>query len=84
MSDKPKLDAAVPRVVRHTAAARVCAMESEKLNLQKLDVEISRMKLSIGERITALDRQIADEKASVTSVEKSASALKVSLPTPAL
>lgn len=58
----------VQSVVRHTVAARVAAMESEKLHLQNLHGEISRARLSIGDRIAALDRQIAAEKASVPNV----------------
>lgn len=53
------------RMVRHTVAARVASMESEKLYLQNLHGDISRLRLSIGDRIAALERQIAAEKASV-------------------
>ena len=53
------------RLVRHTVAARVSSMESEKLYLQNLHGDISRLRLSIADRIAALDRQIAAEKASV-------------------
>lgn len=52
-------------LVLHTVAARVVSMESEKLYLQNLHGDISRLRLSIGDRIEALDRQIAAEKASV-------------------
>ena len=62
---------AVQRVVRHTVAARVASMESEKLYLQNLHGDISRLRLSIGDRIAALDRQIAAEKASVPNDKSS-------------
>ena len=56
---------AVERIVRHTVAARVSSMESEKLYLQHLHGELGRQWRSIGERIEAIDRQIIAEKASV-------------------
>jgi len=65
---KLKLEAdSSQRLIRHAVAARVAAMESEKLYLQNLHGEISTMRLSIGDRIAALDRQIASEKSSVSN-----------------
>ena len=60
---KEKRQLRVQRVIMQTAAARVSAMESEKINLQKLHGDVSFLKLSIGDRITTLEIQIADEKA---------------------
>lgn len=59
------------REIRQTVAARVSEMESEKIYLQNLHGDISRVRLSIGDRISALDRQIAAEKASVPNVKVS-------------
>jgi hypothetical protein len=53
------------QVVRHTVAARVAAMESEKLYLQTLHGELGRQWRSIGDRIESINRQVAAEKASV-------------------
>ena len=53
------------QVVLHTAAARVSSMESEKLYLQNLHGQMGEAWRSVGDRIAALDRQIAAEKASV-------------------
>ena len=59
------------RLVRHTVAARVASMESEKLYLQNLCGELNLMRLSVKDRIEAIDRQIIAEKASMPNVEVS-------------
>jgi hypothetical protein len=53
------------RAIRHTVAARVAAMEQEKMYLQDLHGELGRQWRSIGDRIASIDRQVAAEKASV-------------------
>jgi hypothetical protein len=54
------------RLVRHTAAARISSMESEKLYLQNLCGELNRTRMSVKDRIEAIDRQIMAEKVSVS------------------
>lgn len=52
------------------AAARVVAMEAEKLFLQKLHGEMQLQWLTVGERIARLSRQIKDEKEAAASLEQ--------------
>lgn len=57
-------------IYRHTVAARVRSLETEKLFLQTLHGELDRQCRSIGDRIEAIGRQISAERAGLNEGDK--------------